>query len=46
MKEVDELQLKNEINEISKRIKKIMQKVEILDPTRQPETEEDAAENQ
>ncbi len=46
MKEIDEAQLKDEIEEITKRIKKIMKKVETLDPTRVEESKEDPAELQ
>jgi len=46
MKEIDEAQLKDELNEITKRIKKIMKKVEILNPTQKEESKEDPAELQ
>ena len=46
MKEIDEAQLKDEIDEITKRIKKIMKKVEALDPTPKEESKEDPAELQ
>lgn len=44
MKEINEAQLKDEIDEIAKRIKKIMKKVATLDPTPKEESEEDPAE--
>jgi len=46
VKEIDEAQLKDEIDEIAKRIKKIMKKVGTLDPARKEESEEDPAELQ
>jgi len=44
VKEIDEAQLKDEIDEIAKRIKKIMKKVKTLDPTPKEESKEDPAE--
>ncbi len=46
MKEIGEAQLKDEIDEITKRIKKIMKKVATLDPIPKEESEEDPAELQ
>jgi hypothetical protein len=42
MKEVDELELKAEIDEISKKIDTIIQNIDRLDPTKkEPETNQD-----
>jgi hypothetical protein len=42
MKEVDELELKAEIDEISKKIDTIVQNIDRLDPTKQePDTDHD-----
>lgn len=45
MKDIDDIDLKNEIDEIMKNVDNIMKKVETLDPAKQESTDDTLSEN-